>query len=74
MLSVADTGVGVALESQASIFEPFTQEDTTITRRFGGTGLGLAISKRYCESMGFALSLDSVPGEGSTFTIHFNGD
>jgi signal transduction histidine kinase len=72
-LSVVDTGVGVTPENQASIFEPFVQEDTTITRRFGGTGLGLAISKRYCESMGFALSLDSVPGEGSTFTIHFNG-
>jgi len=70
-LSIADTGVGVALESQATIFEPFAQEDTTITRRFGGTGLGLAISRQYCESMGFSLTLVSVPGEGSTFTIDF---
>ncbi len=70
-LAIADTGVGVAPEHQATIFEPFAQEDTTITRRFGGTGLGLAISRRYCESMGFSLSLDSVPGEGSTFTIDF---
>lgn len=70
-LSVTDTGVGVPPESQAVIFEPFAQEDTTITRRFGGTGLGLAISKRYCESMGFALTVDSTPGQGSTFTIDF---
>jgi signal transduction histidine kinase len=70
-LSVSDTGVGVSPENHAAIFEPFAQEDTTITRRFGGTGLGLAISKRYCESMGFSLTLDSTPGQGSTFTIHF---
>jgi PAS domain S-box-containing protein len=70
-LAIADTGVGVAPENQATIFEPFAQEDTTITRRFGGTGLGLAISRRFCESMGFALTLDSVPGEGATFTIVF---
>jgi signal transduction histidine kinase len=70
-LSVTDTGVGVAPEHQATIFEPFAQEDTTITRRFGGTGLGLAISKRYCEEMGFSLGIDSAPGVGSTFTIHF---
>jgi PAS domain S-box-containing protein len=70
-LAIADTGVGVAPENQAAIFEPFAQEDTTITRRFGGTGLGLAISRRFCESMGFSLTLDSVPGEGSTFTIDF---
>jgi len=70
-LSIADTGVGVAPENQAAIFEPFAQEDTTITRRFGGTGLGLAISRRFCESMGFSLSLHSIPGVGSTFTIDF---
>ncbi|MEO5818510.1 MAG: PAS domain S-box protein [Gemmatimonadaceae bacterium] len=70
-LAIADTGVGVAPENQATIFEPFAQEDTTITRRFGGTGLGLAISRRFCESMGFALTMDSVPGEGSVFTIDF---
>ena len=70
-LSVTDTGVGIPPGSQAVIFEPFAQEDTTITRRFGGTGLGLAISRHYCESMGFALTVDSTPGQGSTFTIDF---
>jgi PAS domain S-box-containing protein len=68
-LAVSDTGMGIALENQANIFEPFAQEDSTITRRFGGTGLGLAITKRYCDAMGFALTLDSAPGQGSTFTI-----
>jgi two-component system, sensor histidine kinase and response regulator len=70
-LAVRDTGVGIAPEHQASVFEPFAQEDTTITRRFGGTGLGLAISMEYCERMGFTLKVSSVPGEGSTFTIGF---
>jgi PAS domain S-box-containing protein len=72
-LSVRDTGVGIAPEHQALVFEPFAQEDSTITRRFGGTGLGLAITKQYCERMGFTLELVSVPGEGSTFTIWFVG-
>ncbi|MEP6730923.1 MAG: PAS domain S-box protein [bacterium] len=70
-LTVCDTGVGIALEHQASVFAPFAQEDTTITRRFGGTGLGLAISLEYCERMGFTLEVASVPGQGSTFTISF---
>jgi PAS domain S-box-containing protein len=70
-VAVRDTGVGIALEHQASVFEPFAQEDTSITRRFGGTGLGLAISMEYCERMGFTLDVASVPGEGSTFTIGF---
>jgi signal transduction histidine kinase len=73
-LSVRDTGVGIAPEAQASVFEPFAQEDTTITRRFGGTGLGLAIAKQYCDRMGFSLRLVSAPGEGSTFTIGFLGE
>ncbi len=70
-VSIVDTGVGVSPENQTTIFEPFAQEDSSITRRFGGTGLGLAISRRFCESMGFSLTMDSVLGEGSTFTIDF---
>ena len=70
-IRVTDTGVGIAPEQHAAVFEPFAQEDTTISRRFGGTGLGLAISKRYCEMMGFSLTLDSEVGVGSTFRVCF---
>jgi signal transduction histidine kinase len=70
-MTVTDTGVGIAPEHQASVFEPFAQEDTTISRRFGGTGLDLAISKRYCEMMGFSLTLESEVGRGSVFRICF---
>ena len=70
-IAVSDTGVGIAPEHQATVFEPFAQEDTTISRRFGGTGLGLAISKRYCEMMGFSLTLESEVGVGSVFRVAF---
>jgi PAS domain S-box len=70
-ITVRDTGVGIAPEHQATVFDPFAQEDTTISRRFGGTGLGLAISKRYCEMMGFSLTLESEVGAGSTFRVCF---
>lgn len=70
-LTVTDTGVGIAPEHRSAVFEPFAQEDTTISRRFGGTGLGLAISKRYCEMMGFRLTLESEVGVGSVFRVCF---
>jgi signal transduction histidine kinase/ligand-binding sensor domain-containing protein/CheY-like chemotaxis protein len=68
-LEVADTGVGIAPESQTRIFEEFAQEDASTTRRFGGTGLGLAISRQLVELMGGGLSLVSTPGKGSTFSF-----
>ena len=68
-LQVSDTGVGIAPESQARIFEEFTQEDASTTRRFGGTGLGLAISRQIVELMGGRLVLASSPGLGSTFSF-----
>ncbi len=65
--SVRDSGIGIAPEKQASIFEAFTQADGSITRKFGGTGLGLTISERLTRLMGGELSVQSQPGQGSQF-------
>ncbi|MEM8814436.1 MAG: response regulator [Pseudomonadota bacterium] len=66
-VEVRDTGIGIRKESQASIFESFTQEDGTTTRVHGGTGLGLAISLQIVELIGGELKLESEPGAGSSF-------
>jgi len=66
---VADTGVGISLESQARLFDDFEQADATVAREFGGTGLGLALSRRFCRLMGGDVTVRSAPGEGAVFTV-----
>jgi len=75
---IKDSGIGMSSEQVEKIFEPFTQADDSITRRFGGTGLGLPITKNIIELMGGSLVVDSLPGVGSNFsfelTFELTGD
>lgn len=69
VFSVADTGIGIAPEFHAAIFQDFTQIDSPIQKRLRGTGLGLSLSKRLAELLGGGISLVSEPGVGSTFSV-----
>ncbi|HEB26399.1 MAG TPA: response regulator [Porticoccus sp.] len=68
--SVTDTGVGMSPQVKINLFQPFTQADQSISRKYGGTGLGLSICKRLVEMMGGDISVDSEAGQGASF--HFN--
>lgn len=68
-IAVSDTGIGILEEDQALLFQPFTQIDSTLARRYQGTGLGLAMVKRLTELHGGQVGLRSSPGSGSTFTV-----
>ena len=66
---ISDTGIGMSPEQILKLFQDFTQADASTTRKFGGTGLGLALTRRFCQMMGGDVTVHSVPGEGSVFTI-----
>ncbi len=68
-ITVDDTGIGIAPDVQAQLFEPFVQAESSTTRRFGGTGLGLTICRKLVALMGGTLSLFSTPGEGTRMTL-----
>ena len=69
IMRVADTGPGISLEQQARVFDSFAQADASTTRRYGGSGLGLSICRALVELMGGQILLDSLPGQGTTFTV-----
>ncbi|WP_341206845.1 ATP-binding protein [uncultured Psychrosphaera sp.] len=68
-LDIIDTGVGISEQAQLTLFESFTQADTSVTRRFGGTGLGLTIVKRLLELMNGSIQVKSEPNRGSQFSV-----
>ena len=68
-IDVADSGIGMTQQQMDRIFDPFSQADSSVTRRFGGTGLGLTISRRFAEALGGEITVSSEPGKGSVFSV-----
>jgi signal transduction histidine kinase/ActR/RegA family two-component response regulator len=69
-IRVEDEGIGITDEAEKELFKPFTQAESTISRRYGGSGLGLAICRRLCELMGGGISYQARAGKGSVFAFH----
>ncbi|HEY9646004.1 MAG TPA: PAS domain S-box protein [Chroococcidiopsis sp.] len=69
IFEVKDTGIGMTIDQLGRVFQAFMQADASTTRKYGGTGLGLAITRRFCQMMGGDITVSSVIGEGSTFTM-----
>jgi PAS domain S-box-containing protein len=72
LIQVSDTGIGIPDDKLKAIFDPFTQADSSITRKFGGTGLGLAISRKLTELLGGGIRVESEVGRGTTFTFEIS--
>jgi PAS domain S-box-containing protein len=71
VVEISDTGIGIPTDKLETIFDPFTQADSSITRQYGGTGLGLAISRRLAEQLGGGITVESEVGRGTTFICQF---
>ena len=69
VFTISDTGIGMTEEQLNRLFHPFTQADSSTTRRYGGTGLGLAISRRFCQMLGGDITVESTPEIGSSFSV-----
>ena len=69
VFQVADSGIGMTVEQQQRLFQPFTQADASTTRKYGGSGLGLALSSSFCRMLGGEIQVESAVGQGSTFTV-----
>jgi PAS domain S-box-containing protein len=70
-INIKDTGIGISKENQQKLFQPFSQADSSTTRKYGGTGLGLVICRKLAELMGGSITLTSQEGKGSCFTLSF---
>jgi signal transduction histidine kinase len=68
-IEVRDSGIGMTDEQMGRLFQAFTQAEASTAAKYGGTGLGLAISRRFCRMMGGDVDVESVPGEGTAFTV-----
>jgi signal transduction histidine kinase len=66
--TVSDTGIGITPQQMGKLFQPFSQADSSTTRKYGGTGLGLVVSRNFCRMMGGDITVESEEGKGSTFT------